>query len=58
LVIVLGRPSWLDMTAGDVLSFDERGAVQGRNAGSSVIALVRPRHVDGAVMGAERGFAL
>lgn len=46
------------MTAGDVLSFDEHGAVQRRNVGSPIVAVVRPRRGGGAVIGVERGFAL
>jgi sugar lactone lactonase YvrE len=53
-----GGLRWLDMTAGDILSFDARGAVQRRNVGSPVVAAVRPRRDGGAVIGVQRGFAL
>jgi sugar lactone lactonase YvrE len=53
-----GGLRWVDMTAGDVLSLDDRGDVQRRSVGSRVAAALRPRHGGGAVIGVERGFAL
>lgn len=52
-----GGLRWLDMLAGDVLSFTSDGAVARRHVGS-VVAAVRPRRGGGAVIGIERGFAL
>jgi sugar lactone lactonase YvrE len=53
-----GGLRWVDMTAGDILSFDTHGDVQRRHVGSPVAAAVRPRRGGGAVIGVERGFAL
>jgi sugar lactone lactonase YvrE len=52
-----GGLRWLDMLAGDVLSFGPDGAVERRHVGS-VVAAVRPRRGGGAVIAVERGFAL
>ena len=53
-----GGLRWVDMTAGEILSFDEHGQVRRRNVGSAIAAVVRPRRGGGAVIGVERGFAL
>jgi sugar lactone lactonase YvrE len=53
-----GGLRWVDMTAGEILSFDARCEVQRRSVGSPVAAVVRPRRGGGAVTGVERGFAL
>jgi sugar lactone lactonase YvrE len=53
-----GGLRWVDMTAGEILSFDERGQVLRRSVGSPIAAAVRPRRGGGAVIGIERGFAL
>jgi sugar lactone lactonase YvrE len=53
-----GGLRWVDMTAGEILSFDEHGEVQRRGVGAAVAAVVRPRRRGGAVIGVERGFAL
>jgi sugar lactone lactonase YvrE len=52
-----GGLRWLDMLAGDLLSFDPDGGVARRHVGS-VVAAVRPRRGGGAVLAVERGFAL
>ena len=52
-----GGLRWVDMLAGDVLSFAADGSVQRRHVGK-VAAAVRPRTRGGAVLGIERGFAL
>jgi sugar lactone lactonase YvrE len=52
-----GGLRWVDMLAGDVLSLHDTGEVSRRHVGS-VVAVLRPRNVGGAVMGVERGFAL
>jgi sugar lactone lactonase YvrE len=52
-----GGLRWVDMLAGDVLSFAADGSVQRRHVGQ-VAAAVRPRTGGGAVLGIERGFAL
>ena len=52
-----GGLRWVDMLAGDVLSFGADGSVQRRHVGE-VAAAVRPRVGGGAVLGIERGFAL
>jgi sugar lactone lactonase YvrE len=52
-----GGLRWVDMTAGDVLSFGSDGAVQRRHV-DAVAAAVRPRIGGGAVIAVERGFAL
>jgi sugar lactone lactonase YvrE len=55
-------PGWgglrfVDMLAGDVMSLMVDGSLERRHVGS-VAAAVRPRRSGGAVIGAERGFAL
>ncbi|WP_072313409.1 SMP-30/gluconolactonase/LRE family protein [Agrococcus sp. Marseille-P2731] len=52
-----GGLRWVDMLAGDILSFGEGGRVERRHVGT-VAAAVRPRLGGGAVIGVERGFAL
>jgi sugar lactone lactonase YvrE len=52
-----GGLRWVDMLAGDILSFGEDGSVQRRKVGR-IAAAVRPRSGGGAVIGVERGFAL
>jgi sugar lactone lactonase YvrE len=52
-----GGLRWVDMLAGDILSFDSAGAVQRRHV-AQVAAAVRPRRDGGAVIGIERGFLL
>jgi sugar lactone lactonase YvrE len=52
-----GGLRWLDMLAGDVLSFAPDGSVARRHI-DTVVAAVRPRRRGGAVLGVERGFAL
>jgi sugar lactone lactonase YvrE len=52
-----GGLRWVDMLAGDVLSLAADGAIDRRHVGS-VAAVIRPRRQGGAVIGAERGFAL
>ncbi|MDQ2677956.1 MAG: SMP-30/gluconolactonase/LRE family protein [Actinomycetota bacterium] len=52
-----GGLRWVDMLAGDILSFAEDGSVERRHVGR-VAAAVRPRARGGAVIGVERGFAL
>jgi sugar lactone lactonase YvrE len=52
-----GGLRWVDMLAGDVLSFAADGSVQRRHVGQ-VAAALRPRVGGGAVLGIERGFAL
>jgi sugar lactone lactonase YvrE len=52
-----GALRWVDMLAGDVLSFDDSGAVVRKHVGS-VAAAVRPRTAGGAVIAVERGFVL
>lgn len=52
-----GGLRWVDMLAGDILSFGPRGGVNRRHVGS-VAAVVRPRAGGGSVIGVERGFAL
>lgn len=52
-----GGLRWVDMLAGDVLSFAPDGEVTRRHVGS-VAAVLRPRRQGGAVIGVERGFAL
>jgi len=52
-----GGLRWVDMFAGDVLSFAPDGTVQRQHVGQ-IAAAVRPRTRGGAVLGIERGFAL
>jgi sugar lactone lactonase YvrE len=52
-----GGLRWVDMLAGDVLSLDDRGAVQRRRVGR-IAAALRPRRQGGAVIAVERGFVL
>jgi sugar lactone lactonase YvrE len=52
-----GGLRWVDMLAGDVLSLDDRGAVQRRRVGR-IAAALRPRRLGGAVIAVERGFVL
>jgi len=52
-----GGLRWVDMLAGDILSFGEGERVERRHVGT-VAAAVRPRRDGGAVIGVERGFAL
>src|SRR5690349_10219562 len=52
-----GGLRWVDMLAGDVLSFGSDGAVRRRHVGT-VAAALRPRRGGGAVIAVERGFAL
>ena len=52
-----GGLRWVDMTAGDVLSFGEDGSVSRIHVGT-VAAAVRPRDGGGAVVAVERGFLL
>jgi sugar lactone lactonase YvrE len=52
-----GGLRWVDMLAGDVLSFDAAGAVARTHVGE-VAAAIRPRTGGGMVVGIERGFAL
>jgi sugar lactone lactonase YvrE len=52
-----GGLRWVDMLAGDVLSFDPAGGVARRHVGT-VVAALRPRVGGGAVLAVERGFAL
>ena len=52
-----GGLRWVDMLAGDILSFGADGSVERRHVGR-IAAAVRPRAGGGAVIGVERGFAL
>lgn len=52
-----GGLRWVDMLAGDVLSFGAGGAIERRHVGR-IAAAIRPRRQGGAVIGVERGFAL
>lgn len=52
-----GGLRWLDMLAGDILSFDGNGRVVRRHVGT-IVAAVRPRKQGGAVLALERRFAL
>lgn len=52
-----GGLRWVDMLAGDVLSFGEGDAVQRKHVGD-VVACVRPRATGGAILAVERGVAL
>jgi sugar lactone lactonase YvrE len=52
-----GGLRWVDMLAGDVLSFGADGTVRRRHVGR-VAAALRPRRGGGAVIAVERGFAL
>lgn len=52
-----GGLRWVDMLAGDVLSFGGDGTVRRRRVGR-VAAALRPRRDGGAVIAVERGFAL
>lgn len=52
-----GGLRWLDLLAGDVLSFGPDGRIERRHV-STIVAAVRPRRRGGAVLGVERGFAL
>lgn len=52
-----GGLRWVDMIAGDVLSFGADGRVLRRHVGD-VAACVRPRATGGAIMAVERGVAL
>ena len=52
-----GGLRWVDMLAGDVLSFDPAGGVARRHVGK-VVAALRPRVGGGAVLALERAFAL
>jgi sugar lactone lactonase YvrE len=52
-----GGLRWVDMLAGDVLSFGADGTVRRRHVGR-VAAALRPRRCGGAVIAVERGFAL
>lgn len=52
-----GGLRWVDMLAGDVLSFSPDGSIRRRHVGK-VAAVLRPRRQGGAVIGVERGFAL
>lgn len=52
-----GGLRWVDMTAGDVLSFGAEGEVL-RTHVDDVVACVRPRATGGAVLAVERGLAL
>ena len=52
-----GGLRWVDMLAGDVLSFGEGGEVLRQHVGD-VVACVRPRATGGAVLAVERGVAL
>ncbi len=51
-----GGLRWVDMLAGDLLSFGDSG-IDRKHVGT-VAAVVRPRRGGGAVIGVERGFAL
>jgi sugar lactone lactonase YvrE len=53
-----GGLRWVNLTTGEILSFDEHGEVRRREVGSAIAAAVRPRRGGGAVIGVERGFAL
>lgn len=54
-----GGLRWVDMLAGDILSFADGASGEIRRAHvGSVAAAVRPRRGGGAVIGVERGFAL
>lgn len=52
-----GGLRWVDMLAGDVLSFGEAGRIERRHVGD-VVACVRPRAAGGAVLAVETGVAL
>jgi sugar lactone lactonase YvrE len=52
-----GGLRWVDMLAGDVLSLGADGKIGRRHVGT-VVAALRPRTQEGAVIGVERGFAL
>jgi sugar lactone lactonase YvrE len=52
-----GGLRWVDMLAGDVLSFGADDRVERRHVGA-VAAVLRPRRGGGAVLGIDRGFAL
>lgn len=52
-----GGLRWVDMLAGDVLSFRDDGSVRRDHVGD-VAAALRPRDGGGAVIGVERGFAV
>lgn len=52
-----GGLRWVDMLAGDVLSFGEGGEVLRKHVGD-VVACVRPRATGGAVLAVETGVAL
>jgi sugar lactone lactonase YvrE len=52
-----GGLRWVDMLAGDVLSFDADGTVRRTSVGR-VAAALRPRRGGGAVIAVERGFTL
>ncbi|MFI7483554.1 SMP-30/gluconolactonase/LRE family protein [Kocuria sp. M1R5S2] len=52
-----GGLRWVDMLAGDVLSFGEEGRIVRRHVGD-VVACVRPRATGGAVLAVETGVAL
>ena len=52
-----GGLRWVDMFAGDVLSLADDGEIDRRHVGN-IAAVLRPRRQGGAVIGAERGFAL
>jgi sugar lactone lactonase YvrE len=52
-----GGLRWVDMLAGDVLSFGTDGEVERKHVGE-VAAALRPRNDGGAVIAVERGFAL
>ncbi len=52
-----GGLRWVDMLAGDVLSFAADGTVRRRHVGR-VAAALRPRRTGGAVIAVERGFVL
>ena len=52
-----GGLRWVDMLAGDVLSFEADGSVGRRHVGT-IAAAMRPRRAGGAVIAVERGFAL
>lgn len=52
-----GGLRWLDMLAGDILSFAPDGQIERRHV-ARVVAAIRPRAGGGMVIGVERGFAL
>lgn len=54
----LGVLHFVDMLAGDLLSFAPESAVVHRRHLASVLAAVRPRRAGGLVLAVERGFAL